>query len=151
MSGNQLLINAALNGLRYVPAANYNGTDKLTVTTTDGSLTDTDTVDITVNPVNDTPVTVADSIVVAEGGTATLLVGGATSLLTNDTDVDGDALTAILVSGPANGTLTLNPERHIQLRPQRQRNHHRQFHLSRQRRYGQRQHRDRQYRCHAGQ
>ncbi|WP_410967211.1 cadherin-like domain-containing protein, partial [Salmonella sp. SAL4436] len=28
--------------------------------------------------------------------------------LGNDTDVDGDTLTAVLVSGPAHGTLTLN-------------------------------------------
>ena len=31
-------------------------------------------------------------------------------MLGNDSDVDGDALTAVLVSGPANGTLTLNAD-----------------------------------------
>ena len=31
-------------------------------------------------------------------------------MLANDTDMDGDALTAVLVSGPAHGTLTLNPD-----------------------------------------
>lgn len=30
-------------------------------------------------------------------------------VLSNDTDPNGDTLTAVLVSGPANGTLTLNP------------------------------------------
>ncbi|RYF78951.1 MAG: tandem-95 repeat protein, partial [Comamonadaceae bacterium] len=34
----------------------------------------------------------------------------ATSVLANDSDVDGDALTAILVSGPAHGTLVLNAD-----------------------------------------
>ena len=47
-------------------------------------------------------------LTINEGGTATSLVGGATSVLTNDTDAEGNALTAILVSAPANGTLTLN-------------------------------------------
>ena len=31
-------------------------------------------------------------------------------MLANDTDADGDPLTATLVSGPANGTLTLNAD-----------------------------------------
>ena len=31
-------------------------------------------------------------------------------MLTNDTDVDGDALSAVLVSGPAHGSLTLNAD-----------------------------------------
>ena len=31
-------------------------------------------------------------------------------MLANDTDVDGDALTAVLVTGPAHGTLTLNAD-----------------------------------------
>ena len=31
-------------------------------------------------------------------------------MLGNDTDVDGDTLTAVLVSGPAHGTLTLNAD-----------------------------------------
>jgi Ca2+-binding RTX toxin-like protein len=34
----------------------------------------------------------------------------ATGVLGNDTDADGDARTASLVSGPAHGTLTLNPD-----------------------------------------
>ena len=31
-------------------------------------------------------------------------------MLANDTDVDGDTLTAVLVTGPAHGTLTLNAD-----------------------------------------
>ncbi|MDZ4262981.1 MAG: Ig-like domain-containing protein, partial [Pseudomonadota bacterium] len=66
------------------------------------------TVNINVTPVNDAPVTVADSITVNEGGTATLLESGATSVLANDSDAENSPLSAILVSGPAHGTLTLN-------------------------------------------
>ncbi len=52
--------------------------------------------------INDTPIAVDDSLTVDEGGTATSLAGGAISVLTNDTDIDVDPLTAILVTGPSN-------------------------------------------------
>lgn len=66
------------------------------------------TVTITINPENDAPVALADAYSVNEG--ATLNVIAALGLLANDTDADGNALTAIKVSDPANGTLTLNPD-----------------------------------------
>jgi VCBS repeat-containing protein len=92
----------------YTPNAGYHGTDSFTYKANDGSAdSNTATVTITVNSVNDAPVAVADGITVAEGGTATILTGGATSVLANDTDADSDPLTAILVTGPTNGTLTL--------------------------------------------
>jgi VCBS repeat-containing protein len=96
----------------YTPNAGFSGSDSFTYTISDGNGgTATAAVNVTVNavvPVNHVPVAVADSIVVTEGGTATILVGGATSVLTNDTDADSDPLTAILVTSPVNGTLTLN-------------------------------------------
>jgi acyl dehydratase len=56
-------INAALNGMSYTPTLNFNGAASLTITTNDlgnfgtgGPLTDTDSVTINVNPVNDAPV-----------------------------------------------------------------------------------------------
>ena len=63
---------------------------------------------VTVAAVNDAPVAVADSLTVAEGGTATTLVGGATSVLANDTDGEASTLVSVLVTGPAHGSLTLN-------------------------------------------
>src|SRR5690606_31956273 len=39
-----------------------------------------------------------------------LLTITAPGVLGNDTDVENDPLTAVLDSGPANGTLTLNPD-----------------------------------------
>ena len=63
---------------------------------------------VTVAAVNDAPVAVADSLTVAEGGTATTLVGGATSVLANDTDGEASTLVSVLVTGPAYGSLTLN-------------------------------------------
>ena len=88
-------------------------TDSFTyqVTDTGNHTSNTATVSITISPVNDnTPVANADSITVAEGGTASSLVGGNLSVLANDTDTDlpNDTLTAVLVAGPAHGNLTLN-------------------------------------------
>ncbi len=63
------------------------------------------TVTITVNPVNDAPVADDDAYSTDED---TSLIVAAPGVLGNDTDTDGDALTAVLVTGPANGSLTLN-------------------------------------------
>ncbi|NET47383.1 MAG: hypothetical protein F6K09_01400, partial [Merismopedia sp. SIO2A8] len=59
---------------------------------------------------NQAPVAVADAIALNEGGTATSLTTGATSLLANDSDPDGDRLTlnTTPVSLPRYGTLALN-------------------------------------------
>jgi uncharacterized repeat protein (TIGR01451 family)/gliding motility-associated-like protein len=66
---------------------------------------------INVTAVNDAPVAAADAITVDEGATVTVLSDGSTtSVLNNDSDADGDAITAILVSDVSNGTLTLNPD-----------------------------------------
>ncbi|QDS88367.1 Cadherin domain protein [Rosistilla ulvae] len=60
---------------------------------------------VRVTSVNDNPVAGGDSFDVVGGETLT-----GSGLLQNDTDVDGDPLTAQLVSGPSNGTLTLSPD-----------------------------------------
>src|SRR5205807_2679353 len=65
------------------------------------------TVTLTVNPVNDAPVAANDTYSLDED--TTLPVAGP-GVLTNDTDVDGDRLTAVLVSGPSHGTLALNAD-----------------------------------------
>src|SRR2546421_13083075 len=62
-------------------------------------------VSITVTPVNDAPVANPDSYTIAEDNTLNVAGPG---ILANDTDVDGNSLSALLVSGPAHGTLTLN-------------------------------------------
>ncbi|MEG4209656.1 DUF4347 domain-containing protein, partial [Microcoleus sp. S13_B4] len=63
-TGKQADINAALEGLTYTPNPNFVGTDTLTLTTNDrgapelgGTQTDSDRVDITVNPTTPTPTT----------------------------------------------------------------------------------------------
>ncbi|HUQ53067.1 MAG TPA: tandem-95 repeat protein, partial [Gammaproteobacteria bacterium] len=111
-SGTQANVNAALGNLSYRPTANYNGADAIRLTTTDlggtgtgGALSDTDTINVTVRPVNDAPVAATDARSVNEDTRLT-----AASVLANDSDVDGNTLTARLVSGPAHGSLTLNAD-----------------------------------------
>ncbi|MFC6199524.1 cadherin-like domain-containing protein, partial [Ponticaulis profundi] len=54
------------------------------------------------------PVAVADSYAVDEDGTLT--VNATNGVLANDTDVEGDTLTASLVTDVSNGTLTFNAD-----------------------------------------
>ena len=105
VSHGTLSLNA--NGsLSYVPAANFNGSDAFTYKANDGALdSNTVTVSLTVNPVNDAPVAVADTYSTPKN---TTLVVAAPGVLANDTDVDGDSLTAIKVTNPAHGTVTVS-------------------------------------------
>jgi VCBS repeat-containing protein len=92
----------------YTPNADFSGSDVFTYTVSDGNGgTDTATVVINVTPVNDAPIASNDSYSVAEDGVLTV---GGDGVLGNDSDVEGDGLTASLVSGPSNGTLTLNAD-----------------------------------------
>ena len=96
----------------YIPTANYNGQDTFTYVASDGKLNSgLATVTITINPVNDAPVGTTDNYNVDED---TLLTVPAPGVLTNDTDVDGDTLTAVLVNGPQHtsngGSFTLNAD-----------------------------------------
>ena len=75
-------------------------TDGVTVQVSDGSLTATLTVDLTLTPVNDAPV-----IVQGDGPlNQTILEDANLSLALNATDVDGDALTWSVSSAAGNGT-----------------------------------------------
>jgi hypothetical protein len=90
----------------YTPELNFNGTDSFTYKANDGMAdSNVATVTITVTPVNDAPVAVDDEYTVAEKETLTIDAPG---VLGNDSDVDGDALSAILVDTVSNGTLTPN-------------------------------------------
>lgn len=117
-------INAALDGMRFDPEANYNGSATLTITTDDqgntgggGPKTDSDNVNITVNPLNDDPVANNDP----NNGSyrvkarKTLTVSPASGILANDFDADGNTLIVAdadpamagiqPVSGPSKGKL----------------------------------------------
>jgi len=85
--------------LSYLPAANYNGSDSFTFTVNDGIVSSSNaTVSLTVTPVNDPPVAVAQSVNVAQNT--------AKAITLSASDVDGDTLGYAVVSGPAHGTLS---------------------------------------------
>ena len=71
----------------------------------DGTDTSTATATITVNPVNDPPVSVGDSATVDEGDTISI---EASALLDNDTDAENDTLSITLVVDGVNGTVSLD-------------------------------------------
>ena len=91
---------AVPGGLRYTPAGNWFGDDLFSYTVSDGKGgVDTAEVSVTVSSVNDAPIARDDAASVAGGSSVTTLV------LTNDSDVDGDALAVVAVGTPAHGTV----------------------------------------------
>ncbi|MEH0715325.1 tandem-95 repeat protein [Vibrio owensii] len=81
--------------LVFTPAEDFNGEATITYVVTDGELTDEATVSVTVNPVNDAPVANDDSTTTDEDMPVTI------DVLPNDSDVDGDTLTIVNASVPA--------------------------------------------------
>jgi uncharacterized repeat protein (TIGR01451 family) len=90
----------------YTPRQNFAGFDAFTYRVSDGiSNSGTVAVTIQVTPVADVPVASNDTYTVGLDASFVTSVPG---VLGNDFDGDGDVLRAVLVSGPANGLLTLN-------------------------------------------
>ncbi|CAH1534324.1 VWFA domain-containing protein [Vibrio jasicida] len=81
--------------LVFTPAENFNGEATITYVVSDGELTDEATVSVTVNPVNDAPIANDYSATTDEDTPVTI------DVLPNDTDVDGDTLTIVNASVPA--------------------------------------------------
>src|SRR5204863_4972764 len=99
----------ASGSFTYTPNANFNGSDAFTYKANDGTAdSNTATVTIAVSAVNDAPPAVIDSFSTAED--TPLTIAAAAGVLGNDTDVDGNPLTAIVATSPANGTVTLNAD-----------------------------------------
>ncbi len=100
--------------ITYTPATNFHGTDTFEYTITDGELTDTATVTVTVTPVNDAPVAVNDAVTVAGNTTNNVI-----AVLGNDTDPDtADSLTVTVLSAPSTGgTATINADNTIAYTP----------------------------------
>ncbi len=101
----------------YVPIAYNNGPDAFTYRANDG-LTNSNvvTVAITVTPVNDPPVGTIDAYQTNQG--VALTVTAANGVLANDRDVDGDLLSAAVVTNPVNGTLSFNSNGSFNYTPQ---------------------------------
>jgi VCBS repeat-containing protein len=106
LSGTRSAINATLGAtVSFAPTANFNGSAQLTMSTNDGSLgdakTDSDSVTITVNSVNDAPV-------VTPSTTARSYAENAGAIKANDTLTLSDADTANLTGATVQITSGLN-------------------------------------------
>ncbi|MBG1270122.1 Ig-like domain-containing protein, partial [Nostoc sp. WHI] len=86
-------------------AVDETATESFTYTISNGSLTNTASVNLTINGVNDAPVAVNDSLTTGFNTPVTIL---ASTLLANDTDIDSNNLSITAVTGATNGTAVLN-------------------------------------------
>jgi T1SS-143 domain-containing protein len=106
MRGVGSLVISADGSYVFVPDANYNGpVPVVTYTMTDGSNNDTSTLTLSVTAVNDAPVAVQDTAVTRADTPVTL---SGTTLLINDSDVDGDPLTLFSVQSANHGSVTMS-------------------------------------------
>ncbi|WP_243350206.1 Ig-like domain-containing protein, partial [Parabacteroides sp. FAFU027] len=99
------------NTVTYKPSANYHGNDQFDYIISDGELTDTATVFITITSVNDRPIALDDSVSTPEEKPVTI------NVLANDKDPEGDPLTIISISKPANGTVIQNADNSLTYTP----------------------------------
>ena len=96
----------------YRPDPEYSGPDSYdyTVNGRNGDAS-TGTVSVIVNPVDDLPVAVSDLATVAEDGAVT------SAVLANDTGIAEAPLSVTIAAGPANGSVTVNPDLTITYAP----------------------------------
>jgi hypothetical protein len=113
---NGTLLDTSDDELFYLPPLNFDGSDTFTYTVSDGELSDSATVKVFVGISQNAPIANDDSYTV-EPGTA-LEVTSAAGVLANDEDVNGTGLSAVLVSGPAAGTLELEPDGSFRYTPE---------------------------------
>lgn len=100
-SGTLTCTGATSRACTYTPALNFNGAVSFTYKVNDSALdSNTATVNITVNPINDRPVMAANQNFITDDNTAFNFT------ITNATDVDGDSLSYKIVSATTNGTIS---------------------------------------------
>ncbi len=112
LTGTRAQINAALATLTYAGTLHFNGSDILTIVSTDADaspLSDTDTIAITVNPVNSAPQGTDGAIVVVMNGTYLLKPTDFGFSDPNDTPANlFNRVRITTLPDPSKGVLTLN-------------------------------------------
>ena len=92
----------------YDPSSNYSGADTFSYVSSDGNQSSTVTlVNIDITPVNDAPIAAGDRY---STPVDTALDEPAPGVLHNDSDADGEVLTAVLVESPLHGTVDLHSD-----------------------------------------
>ncbi len=86
----------------YSPSLNFEGTDSFTYSVSDGSLSDTALVTITIRAVNDAPVARDDTASTNEDEAVSI------SVLSNDVDIEDDSLSLTAVSPAQNGRTSIS-------------------------------------------
>lgn len=95
-------LSGTVPNLSYTPNANYIGSDSFSFKVNDGSVDSAPaTVAITMAPVNDVPVAVNDMATTVKNTAVNI------SVLANDSDVDGDALTVTSTTPSAGGSIAI--------------------------------------------
>ena len=105
--------NAVVSGTDFVYThdGSESTSDTFTYSTSDGTLSTTGTITVTINPVNDAPIGAADTYYITRNSTTEMLA--ATGVLRNDTDADSANSTFTVTQGntsPLYGQLTLNSD-----------------------------------------
>ncbi len=109
ISGTLAAVNATLANLAYTPAVDSSGNQTITVLTSDGTNSDTDTIAVTVSDRPNLGNLAGDSQTVTPGSTANLDAGAnATVTDTDSADFDGGNLTLSRVSGSLSGNFSLD-------------------------------------------
>jgi hypothetical protein len=105
-SGASANVNTLLAGLTFTPSLNFNSSFSIYTSVSDGVAAPlTGTKEISSMPVSDPPIATNDNYSTSED---VPLVIAAAGVLTNDTDADGQTLTAALVTNVTQGSLTLS-------------------------------------------
>ncbi len=90
----------------YTPSPNFNGPDSFDFKANDGQAdSNIGTITLTVQPVNDAPVASGESYTMEEDRS---LIVAAPGVLANDSDIDGDTLSAYRIGGPTFGIVEMS-------------------------------------------
>jgi Tol biopolymer transport system component len=87
------------NALRYTPAENFAGDDKLVFTASDGELSASATITITVRPVNDAPSAAPQTVAATEDTARDITLAGS--------DVEGEQLAFEVAQAPGHGAVVI--------------------------------------------